>query len=60
MINKTSSLIKDVIRDLKEAFKTNLIAVYGIGSHFDESLPENFITNDIDLIAIVKFNTRGI
>ncbi|KKM88842.1 hypothetical protein LCGC14_1254630 [marine sediment metagenome] len=60
MIRKTSSLIRDIIDDLKVKLKANLIAVYGIGSHFDDSLPENFRTNDIDLIAIVKFSTRGI
>jgi len=60
VISKNSSLIKDVIDYMKVKLKANLIAVYGIGSHFDDSLPENFRTNDIDLIAIVKFSTRGI
>ena len=60
MISKTSFLIRDVINDLKVKLKANLIAVYGIGSYFDDSLPENFRTNDIDLIAIVKFITRGV
>ena len=65
MISKT--LIKDVIDDLKVRLKGNLIAVYGIGSHFDDSLPENFRTNDIDLIVIVhsikglgRFSTKKI
>jgi hypothetical protein len=56
----SSPLINSVIVDLKKRLKANLIAVYGIGSYFDDSLPENFISNDIDLIAIVKFNTREI
>ncbi len=60
MGSKSNSLIKDVIEDLKKGLKANLIAVYGIGSYFDNSLSENFTTNDIDLIAIVKYNTREV
>ena len=60
MHNKgANSLIQDIINELKERLQTNLIAVYGLGSHFDDSLPINFSTNDIDLIAIIR-SVRGV
>jgi len=50
----SSPLITGIIADLKKKLGVNLIAIYGIGSCFDDSLPENFMKNDIDLIAIVR------
>ncbi len=51
--SKSSPLIDGVIDDLRKELKANLIAVYGIGSHFT-SQKSLFSANDIDLIAIVK------
>jgi hypothetical protein len=45
--------IAQLISELKNTYKENIIAIYGIGSYFDPSLPEDWSTNDIDLIVIV-------
>ncbi len=39
---------------MKEKHSDNLIAIYGVGSYFDDALPLNWIKNDIDIILIVK------
>ncbi len=54
IVKINQSIIDRVIEDLEGRLNDNLIAVFGIGSYFDDSLPPNFITNDIDLIAIVR------
>lgn len=48
------SLIKKIIEILKTRHSDNLIAIYGIGSYFDDNLPPNWIKKDIDLIFVVK------
>lgn len=48
------SLVAKVIEDVKSRFTDNIVAIYGIGSYFDDSLLSTWITNDIDLIIIVK------
>ncbi len=45
--------ITRLISELKETYKENIIAIYGIGSYFDPSLPEDWATNDIDLIVFL-------
>jgi len=50
----TESLVDKIIEDLKLRFPENIIAIYGIGSYFDDSLPSTWKTNDIDFIIIVK------
>jgi len=47
-------IIAKIIEDVKFRFSDNIVAIYGIGSYFDESLPSTWLTNDIDLIVIVK------
>lgn len=47
-------IIAKILEDVKSRFSDNIIAIYGIGSYFDDSLSSNWITNDIDLIIIVK------
>ncbi|KKK60220.1 hypothetical protein LCGC14_3026540, partial [marine sediment metagenome] len=42
------------ITKLKEKHLDNLIAIFGIGSHFEQGLPATWMTNDIDLILIMK------
>ena len=54
IMEKSDSIIDRVVEDLAVRLDDNLLAVYGIGSYFEDSLPPNFITNDIDLIAIVR------
>lgn len=43
-----------IIEELKKTHSDNLIAIYGIGSFFDKSLPESWKKNDVDIIIIVK------
>ena len=57
MVNSSDSLIKDVIDDLKKQLNANLIAVYGIGSHFT-SPKIDFLANDIDLIRPTNFQSK--
>ena len=45
--------IERVIQEIRKTYSDNLIAIYGIGSFFDEHLPETWIKNDVDLIFIV-------
>ena len=47
-------IIAKIIEDVKARFSDIIIAIYGIGSYFDESLPPKWLINDIDLIIIVK------
>ena len=47
-------LIRKIVNNVKTHHSDNLIAVYGIGSFFDENLPLMWIKNDIDLILVVK------
>jgi hypothetical protein len=49
-----TSFIDGIIQDIITTHAGNLIALYGIGSFFDKTLPETWIKNDIDLIIIVK------
>jgi len=46
-------LIKEVLDDLESRFSVHIVSVFGIGSYFDESLPPNWIKNDVDLVVIV-------
>ncbi len=46
--------VSPIIEELKTKLGENLIAIYGIGSFFDVSLPEEFQKGDVDVIAVVK------
>ena len=48
------SIVDTILNDLKERFSENIISIYGIGSYFDDSLPSDWIKNDLDIIVIVK------
>jgi dGTP triphosphohydrolase len=48
------SLITSIITDLQDRFGDQIIAIYGIGSYFDNSLPKDWIKNDIDLIVVLE------
>ncbi|MHA1914542.1 MAG: hypothetical protein ACW97V_09290 [Promethearchaeota archaeon] len=48
------ALLQPIIQELKSRHSENLLAIYGIGSFFDENLPTLWIKTDIDLILIVK------
>jgi len=47
-------LIKDILIDLESRFSKHIVSVFGIGSYFDDNLPDNWIKNDVDLIVIVN------
>ncbi|KKM21031.1 hypothetical protein LCGC14_1639520 [marine sediment metagenome] len=49
-----SNLINNLSTELKNKHSDNLIALFGIGSYFNDSLPSNWIKNDLDLILIMK------
>ena len=46
-------IIGDVLASVLEAYKEHVIAIYGIGSFFDDSLPDDWTKNDLDLIVIL-------
>ena len=46
--------LANIIEEAENTFLNNLLAIYGIGSFFDEKLPETWIKNDVDLIFIVE------
>jgi hypothetical protein len=47
-------IVKALIDGIIKSQKDNIIAVYGVGSYFDESLPKSWEKGDIDLIVFVK------
>ncbi len=47
-------MITSLIKNLQDEYGDEIIAIYGVGSYFDESLPSDWIKNDIDLIVIVN------
>ena len=53
-MSKEDTVIKIVLEDLIARYKEDIIAIYGIGSYFDEEIPSSWENNDIDIIVIVK------
>ncbi|MFX1327831.1 MAG: hypothetical protein ACFE91_06775 [Promethearchaeota archaeon] len=47
-------IIKRIIDDLVVRYSDNIIAIYGIGSYFDDFIPPDWKRKDLDLIVIVK------
>jgi hypothetical protein len=47
-------VINIVLEDLLARYKNNIIAIYGIGSYFDEEIPASMIKPDIDIVVIAK------
>ena len=54
VIDDKDPIVKSIISDLLERYSNNIIAIYGIGSYFDDSLPSTWVKNDLDIIVIVK------
>ena len=44
----------EVTSRLLDEHKENFISLYGIGSYFDDNKPDDWISNDIDFIAVVE------
>jgi len=44
----------EVISRLLDEHKENFISLYGIGSYFDDNKTDDWISNDIDFIAVVE------
>ncbi|MFX1425029.1 MAG: hypothetical protein ACFFBE_01150 [Promethearchaeota archaeon] len=53
-MSKEDSVVKIVIEDLIARYKDEIIAIYGIGSYFDEEIPPSWEKKDVDIIIIVK------
>ena len=47
-------LVLEVASLLLEEHKENFISLYGIGSYFDDNKPDDWISNDVDFIAVVE------
>jgi len=47
-------LIQKILDFIETRFAGNLNSVYGIGSYFDNSLPSNWMKNDIDIVIFVE------
>ncbi len=54
IIYDNDPLINSIISDLLNRYSDNIIAIYGIGSYFEGSLPPNWVKNDLDIIVFVK------
>ena len=54
IINDNDPLINSIVSDLLNRYSDNIIAIYGIGSYFEASLPPNWVKNDLDIIVFVK------
>jgi hypothetical protein len=53
-LSKEDPVVKIVLEDLLARYRENIIAIYGIGSFFDEEIPGSWEKKDIDIIVIVK------
>lgn len=51
---ESSSLLESLFKELENRFEKELIAIYGVGSYFDENLPNDWLKNDIDIVIILK------
>jgi len=51
-------LIQKILHFIETRFGSNLNSVYGIGSYFDDSLPSNWMKNDVDIVIFVESTTR--
>ena len=47
-------LIDSLIQNIKIYHGDNLVSIYGIGSYFNDNLPDSWQKNDLDIIVIVK------
>jgi len=47
-------LIQKILNFIETLFTGNLISVYGIGSYFEDTLPPNWMKNDIDIVIFVE------
>lgn len=47
------SSITSILNDLRIRFGEEIIAIYGVGSYFDKSLPSDWFKNDMDLIVVM-------
>jgi len=54
IIDDNDPLINSIVSDLLNRYSDNIIAIYGIGSYFEASLPPNWVKNDLDIIVFVK------
>jgi len=50
----SETILENILDDLQKRFSDNIISIFGIGSYFDDSLPKDWIKNDLDIIVIVK------
>lgn len=46
--------MQKLITGIRKIHKDNLIALYGIGSYFNDDLPTSWVKNDVDLILVLK------
>ena len=51
-------LIQKILNFIETRFAGNLISVYGIGSYFEDTLPPNWMKNDIDIVIFVESITK--
>ncbi len=54
MNNHQDPILKRILDDLVARYSDNIITIYGIGSYFDDTLPSNWVKNDLDIVVIVK------
>jgi micrococcal nuclease len=47
-------LVDSIISDLLNRYSAEIVAIYGIGSYFDNSLPPEWEKNDLDIVVMVK------
>ena len=54
MNNHQDRILNRILDDLVARYSDNIITIYGIGSYFDDTLPPNWVKNDLDIVVIVK------
>lgn len=53
-MNDPKPIINKIIGPVKEQYNDSVICIFGIGSYFDQTLPDDWISNDIDIIVILN------
>ncbi len=53
-VNEGDEIVKEAIKTLLYKYSDIIIAIYGTGSYFDDTLPSDWINEDIDLLVVVR------
>jgi hypothetical protein len=53
-MNDKDIVIQKILDQIKQRFQDRVISIFGIGSYFDKTLGDDWISNDIDIIVVLN------